>query len=255
MRSDVHHFIELLWGMTEKELRARYKYTIFGFLWLVINPVLQMLVIGSIFTFFMKEPIEHYFYHLFVGLLSWNFFSTSLTKATPSIVFERSLIKKAAFPTAVIPLSIVLSNAIHFAIALCLFLIPVTLLGTTTVMTASLMPFGLIMLLIFTVGLSLLTSALNVRYRDVNFFVQAVLIVWFYATPIVYSLSQIPDEITWLWMANPLVSITQILQWGTLGATPPSSAIFFANMVLIFLTCISGIYVFIRESKNFDDWV
>src|SRR5258706_14767777 len=123
MKRDIHHFWELLWGLTEKELRARYKYTVFGFLWLVANPILQMLVIGFVFTFFMKEPVIHYYYFLFIGLLVWNFFSLSLTKATPSIVFERALIKKAAFPRVVIPLSIILSNLIHFLFALVFYMI------------------------------------------------------------------------------------------------------------------------------------
>ncbi|MEK7801481.1 MAG: ABC transporter permease, partial [Pseudomonadota bacterium] len=88
--------------MTEKELRARYKHTVFGFVWLVVNPLLQMIIIGFVFTFFMKEPIKLYNYYLFIGLLVWNFFSLSLTKATPSIMFERALIKKSAFPRMVI---------------------------------------------------------------------------------------------------------------------------------------------------------
>src|SRR3989304_7521187 len=109
MRDDIIHFWDLLWGMTEKELRARYKNTVFGFLWILVNPILQMLVIGFIFAFFLKEPIEHYYFYLFAGLLIWNFFSLSLSKATPSIVYERNLIKKAVFPRSVIPLSIIVS--------------------------------------------------------------------------------------------------------------------------------------------------
>ena len=117
MRENVHRFTELLVAMTEKELRARYKHTVFGFFWLVANPVLQMLVIGFVFTFFMKEPIKNYYFYLFTGLLVWNFFSLSLTKTTPSIVFERALTKKAVFPRAVIPLSIILSNLVHLILA------------------------------------------------------------------------------------------------------------------------------------------
>ena len=97
MNSYTQHYIELLWGLTEKELRTRYKYTIFGFFWLVLNPIIQMVTIGFIFTFFVKESVEHYYYYLFIGLLFWNFFSTSLTKGAPVIVNERTLIKKAVF--------------------------------------------------------------------------------------------------------------------------------------------------------------
>ena len=249
------HFFELLFAMTEKELRARYKHTVFGFFWLVANPLLQMLIIGFVFTFFMKEPILHYNYYLFVGLLVWNFFSLSLNKATPSIVFERGLIKKSAFPREVIPLSILLSNAVHFLAALILFTIPVAFLGTLTSMSIVYILAGLLLLFIFTIGISLLTSALNVRFRDINFFVQAILIIWFYATPIVYSFSVIPYRFVWLWRLNPLTSVVQLLQHGFVAAPLPGPAMLSANILTTIVVCILGISLFRKESKNFDDWV
>ena len=255
MKGKTQHFLELLWGMTEKELRARHKYTVFGFLWLVANPILQMLIIGFIFTFFMKEPVTHYYYFLFIGLLVWNFFSLSLTKATPSIVFDRFLIKKAAFPRAVIPLSIILSNFIHFVLAFLLFLIPVLFLGTFPLFRIPLLLIAYCLLLIFTTGISLLTSALNVRYRDVNFFIQAILILWFYATPIVYSLSQMPRNLLWLWRFNPLTSVLQLFQHALLGAVPPGPAMLTSNIFVIIITFMLGIAVFKQESKTFDDWL
>lgn len=254
-RGDLQHFLELLLGMTEKELRARYKHTVFGFFWLVANPLLQMLVIGFVFTFFMKEPIAHYYHYLFTGLLVWNFFTLSLTKATPSIVFERSLIKKAAFPRSVIPLSIILSNVVHLIAAQALFLIPILFLGTLTWRSFPVLLAGYILLLSFTVGLSLLTSALNVRFRDVNFFVQAMIIVWFYATPIVYSFSVIPRGYIWLWRLNPMVSIIQLFQNAFTGYPLPGWGMVSANTALILITLILGIVVFAKESKNFDDWL
>ena len=241
--------------MTEKELRARYKYTVFGFLWLVANPILQMLVIGFIFMFFMKEPVEHYYYFLFIGLLVWNFFSLSLTKATPSIVFERSLIKKAYFPRAVIPLSIILSNFIHFVLAFLIFVIPVLFLGTLSVASIPYLLIAYCLLLMFTVGISLLTCALNVRFRDVNFFVQAILLLWFYATPIVYSLSQMPRDLLWIWRFNPMTSILQLFQHALLGAPAPGLAMLASNIAVMVTTTALGILVFRDESKTFDDWV
>jgi lipopolysaccharide transport system permease protein len=241
--------------MTEKELRARYKHTIFGFFWLVANPLLQMLVIGFVFTFFMKEPITNYYSYLFTGLLVWNFFSLSLTKATPSIVFERSLIKKAAFPRAVIPLSIIMSNLVHLVLAQALFLIPVLFLGTISL--ASIIPIiaAYILLVFFTVGFSLLACALNVRFRDINFFVQALLTIWFYATPIVYSFSIIPRQFIWLWRLNPMTSILQLFQHGFIAYPMPGPAMLTVNITVILFTLALGIWIFNRESKNFDDWV
>lgn len=249
------HFFELLWGMTEKELRARYKNTMFGFLWLVINPMIQMIVIGFIFTLFIRDPVEHYYFHLFTGLITWNFFSLSFTKTTPSILNERTLIKKAAFPRAVIPVSIILSNLINYFVALLLFLIPVSFLGRFTALSPVYFLAAFAMLACFTIGISLLTTALNVRYRDVNFFVQAILIVWFYATPIIYSLSQIPRELLWLWRLNPLTSIVQLMQHALIGAALPGPGMLMSNLAAISIITALGIITFQKESKNFDDWV
>jgi ABC-2 type transport system permease protein len=241
--------------MTERELRARYKHTVFGFFWLVANPLLQMLVIGFVFTFLLAQPVKNYYFFLFIGLLVWNFFSLSLSKTTPSIVYERSLIKKARFPHAVIPISIILSNFIHFLLAFLLYLIPVLFLGTISWISIPLVFVSFILLLTFAVGLSLLTTSLNVRFRDVNFFVSALLIIWFYATPIMYSLTMIPRPVLWLWRANPLTSILQLLQQALLGLPGPGPAMLASNVGVVFLTAVLGIYVFKKESKNFDDWL
>ncbi len=248
-------FSELLFLMTEKELRTRYKYTFFGFLWLVLNPVLQMILIGFVFSFFIKSPIENYYYYLFIGLLIWNFFSLSLSKTTPSIVWERNLIKKSYFPRAVIPLSIILSNLVHLLIAFVLFTISILFLLTPTISGVIYILLAFILLILFTVGISLLTSALNVRYRDVNFIVQAILIMWFYATPIIYDLSMIPSNFYWIWKFNPMTSILQLLQHGFLNMQLPEFGVLSFNIVIIFTIFLLGITAFNKESKNFDDWL
>lgn len=254
-KESIRHFLELLWSMTQKELQARYKHTVFGFFWLVANPLLQMMIIGFVFPLFVKEPVKHYSFFLFTGLLAWNFFSLSLAKTTPSIVFERSLIKKAQFPKAVIPLSIILSNLVNYFAAFVLFLIPLLFLGTLTVTSLLYFTFGLILLVVFTVGLSLLTSSLNARYRDVNFFVQAILIIWFYATPIIYSLSQIPNRLLWLWRFNPLTASIQLMQHALIGSALPGPAMTASNIIVLIIITTLGVLVFRNESKNFDDWL
>ncbi len=255
MSTNARHFFELLVAMTQKELQSRYKNTVFGFLWIVINPLLQMAVIGFIFTLFVKEPIHLYYYYLFIGLLIWNFFSLSLTKATPSIVYERPLIKKAVFPHAIVPLSIVVSNFIHFTAGLALFLIPVFIINGLSPQAFIYSLLAIVLLLLFTSGVSLLTSALNVRYRDVNFFVQALLIIWFYATPIVYSFTQLPKELLWLWRFNPLTAIVQLFQFALVGAPAPGTGMLVSNISAIIGIAILGLIVFRKESLTFDDWL
>ncbi len=254
-RKKIRLFFDLLAMMTEKELKARYKNTIFGFVWVFVNPLLQMLVIGSVFQFFIKQQVEYYFYYLFSGLIIWNFFTLSLTKATPSVVYERVLIKKAKFPVAVIPLSIILSNFVHFLLSLLIFIVPVLFIGTFSFTNIPYLFLGIILLLMFTSGLGLFTTALNVKYRDVYFFVQALILVWFYATPIVFTLSFIPREYVWLWFFNPLTVIIQLFQYALLGGVFPSTAIMLWNGLIILAVSCIGYSIFNRQSNSFDDLV
>jgi ABC-2 type transport system permease protein len=249
------HFLELLMEMTKRELVARYKNTLFGFLWVVVNPLLQMFVIGFVFKFFTKEPIENYYYYLLVGLLVWNFFSLSLSKATPSIVNERNLIKKAKFEREVIPISIILANFIHLILAFLILLVPILMVGIISINNIPRLILGIFYLFTFTSGLSLLTSSLNVRFRDVNFFVQSILIIWFYATPIVYTIKIIPYSLMWIWRLNPMTSIVQLFQNSFVSAPPPGIGMLLSNTAVIIFISIIGIWEFKKENKNFDDWL
>ena len=249
------YFFELLLIMTQKELQTRYKNTLLGFLWLVLNPLVQMIIIGTVFTFFIKQPIKDYYFFLFLGLLPWNFLFLSLTKTTPCIVYERNLIKKARFPKIVIPLSIALSNFFHFLVAILLFFIPLLILKTIKFPEILFVLPAISLLFLFTIGLSLITSTLNVRYRDINLFVQTLLLVWFYATPILYSLSLIPTHLVFLWSLNPLVIILQTLRFSLLDFPPPSLMVILINGLSIVAIFVIGLYIFQKESKNFDDWI
>jgi ABC-2 type transport system permease protein len=254
-RDEMRYFFDLLFEMTGKELKARYKNTVFGFLWVVVNPLLQMLVIGFVFRFFIKDPIDNYYLYLLVGLLVWNFFSLSLNKVAPCIVNERSLVKKAKFPREVIPLSIILSNFIHLLIAFGVLLVPVIYAGVLVLDNLPGMLLAVTLLLMFTTGFGLLISALNVRFRDISFFVSAGLIVWFYATPIVYSISVIPYRLIWLWRLNPMTAIIQFFQNALVSAPKPGIGMFISNTLIILFVFYLGIKVFKKESKDFDDWV
>jgi len=252
-------FWELTLEMTKNDIKARYKNAVFGFLWIFLNPLLQMLIIGLIFQNFIKIPLTNYFIFLFAGLLPWNFFSYSLTKATPSFVFERNLIQKAKFPRAAIPLSIVFSNFFHFIISLLLFII-FLLFTNQLLLFSSLIKicffFGsLIWIFIFTSSLSLLSSTLNVKYRDINFLVQALVILWFYATPVIYSLQILPERYLVFFQINPLAYPFEMLRFSLIASFLPHIKIFLANFISSLLVIFLGIFFFKKESKNFSDWL
>ncbi len=249
------HYWELLLAMTEREIKARYKYAVLGFLWIILNPILQMITIGTVFSFVFKTAIADYFLFLFSGLLVWNYFSMSLLKTTPGIVFELSLIEKAKFPREVIVLSIILSNLFHTLIGFGLFVGVLIVMGKITFWKLVFLPVLLVWTTALLAGLSLFCSALNVKYRDVNFFVQAFVQLLFYATPIVYSITALPIRFQNILELNPLTSMLELYQWVLLNKTFPNPSSILISILITLIALLIGVIVFKKEALFFDDWI
>lgn len=250
---NIRYYLDLLWAMSEREVKGRYKRAFFGFLWVILNPVLQMVVIGMVLSFFIKIP--NYFTFLFIGLLPWQFFSLSLSKATPSFVNERSLLQKAKFPLETIPLSIVLANFFHMLIAFSLLLPILFISGHWPGISVFLVVPILIWLFIVTTGLCILSSSLNVRFRDIAFFVQTLLTLGFYATPIIYSLGSIPTYLQVFMALNPLAAIFELLHAVLLGVGHVSSTVLTINIVVTIFIVILAWFVFRKHARYFVDWL
>lgn len=248
-------WLEFVLALTEKEIKARYKMAIFGFLWIFLNPLLQMAVMGFIFQFFVPIKTTNYFEFLFPGLLAWNFFSYTITKNTPMYINERALVQKAKFPREAIVISVILSNLFHFLIALAMFVVwEALVVHELHWWRWWLLPGIMIWLAILTTGLSLIFSSLNVKWRDINFGVQAMMPLWFYATPVVYSLDLLPNWLSqWLYL-NPMTAIMEMLRWTTLGLSLNWMSVGWSLLVTLVIFVI-GVYVFKKESPFFDDWV
>lgn len=245
--------------MTEKEIKSRYKNAVLGFLWILLNPLLQMLIIGLVFQKLIKTPISNYFLFLFPGLLLWNFVSYSLTKATPSIVYERDLIQKANFHREAIPLSIIFSNFFNLLISLFLFIIYLFISNNYEVLISPLswlyLFLSLFWVLSFTCGLSLLAASLNVKYRDVNFIIQALSALWFYATPVIFSLNILPTNYLFLFRLNPIVYPFEMIRSSLISTPLPEVNVLIFNLLISFFIILLGILVFRKENKYFSDWL
>jgi ABC-type polysaccharide/polyol phosphate export permease len=252
--------------MTEKEIKVRYKRTILGFLWVILNPLLQMIVMGFIFQYFVPVKVDNYFMFLLPGLLLWNFFSMSINKAVSSFVDERDLITKANFPRENIVLSIILSNFIHNLVTI-LIVIVLLLVDKITIKTDSLaliLHYSLTLLwiipllmwqLIVTSGISLLVASLNVKYRDIAFLIPLILQLWFYATPIVYTLQLLPSSLQQIAYLNPMTGVIElfrlILQQMPIAHTEGIYISFGTGALFVML----GFFAFHKESPWFDDWL
>jgi len=260
------HWLNFLLAMTEKEIKVRYKRAWLGFLWVLLNPLLQMLIMGLIFQFFVPVEIDNYFLFLFAGLLPWNFFAQSLSKAAPAFFHERNLIKKANFSREVIVFSIVLANFFHFLVSLCLLIVILVAdkifleayglwqLANYLVSMWPLIP-AILALLIFTLFFSLLVATLNVRFRDINFITQLALNLWFYATPVIYTLQLLPPIIWPLFYLNPLTLIVELFHQALLSQPLALTQLITVSLVIIILIVYWAVLLFNRENKDFDDWL
>src|SRR4030043_1972727 len=150
-----HQYFDLLFAMTEKEIKARYKNAFFGFLWMFLNPLFQMLIIGFVFQYVTKVSIPNYFVFLFAGLLPWNFFSYTITKNTPLMVYERALLQKAKFPRETLILAMVLANAFHLIISIGLMIPILLIIGRFQLINFLLLPIAMVWIILVTTGFSL----------------------------------------------------------------------------------------------------
>ncbi len=249
------HWLDFLVAMTEKEIKARYKHAVLGFLWMFLNPLLQMLIIGFVFQFFVPIDADNYFLFLLSGLLPWNFFAMTVQKNTPMFFYERNLIKKAVFPRETIILSIVLSNLFHLLISIALLLVFIILVLGLNAINLGWLLIGLGWLLLITTSLSLLLSTWHVKFRDINFMVQAGMPLWFYLTPVIYNLELVPMKWRdWLYL-NPLAPIVEIFRFGLLGYKPDSYQRYIPALVMTVIITFLSAKIFNKQSPEFDDWM
>lgn len=212
---------EVLVNLTRKELKVKYKSSVLGIFWSMLNPLLYLVVFYVVFTKFLKSDIPDFWAYLLSGLLAWTLFSTGLAGATGSVVGNASLVTKVAFPREILPLSTIGSSLVNFSFQF-LVLIAVFLVFAYRFMGPAvlLLPLALAVLLVFTVAMGFATSALNTRYRDTGHLVELALLAWFWLTPVIYPASlvlQNGQTAFRVYQLNPLVPITLAFQRALYG--------------------------------------
>ncbi len=181
---------DLIYNLALKDFKVRYRSATLGFLWMLLNPILQMLVLSLVFSFIVKIPVDVPFpIFLLCGLLPWNFMSMTLGVGASSLVNERNLVKKLYFPREIIPISVAAGHFINFLIALALFMpVPLFLLNSWS-WALLYLPLPILLLALFTVSITSLATLSDAFFRDTRFIVEALLMIWFYATPVFYPVS------------------------------------------------------------------
>lgn len=244
--------------MVGREVKARYKQSVLGYLWVIVNPLAQMLVMSFAFSLVLRIPTNAasnipYSIFLFVALLPWTLFANSLSSATSSLVNSSSLITKIYFPRTILVLSTILAKIIDFLFA-------------TTVLIAYMLfyhipvnqnilwiiPLFLIQQL-FTFGLSLFLAAANLLYRDIQYLLNLVLTLWLYVTPVIYPVDVVPENLRIVFQLNPMAIIINAYRQTILGGGLPNFTSLFISLCLSLAVFLFGLSYFKSREKIFAD--
>jgi lipopolysaccharide transport system permease protein len=254
----VWEYRELLYFLTWRDITVRYKQTILGAAWSILQPFLTMIVFSIFFGNMAGLASDGSPYPIFsyTALVPWFFFSTSLTQSSNSLVGNSQLIKKVFFPRLAIPISNVLSPLVDMALAFVVLLLMMPFYGIWPTINFIWLPFFTLLAFITALGVGLWFSALNVEYRDVRYIVPFLSQFWMFASPVVYSSSSIKNP--WLQMIygiNPMAGVIDGFRWAILGKTSAPGPIIWVSLVVALVILVSGAFYFRRMEHNFADVV
>ncbi|MGH9620102.1 MAG: ABC transporter permease, partial [Bryobacteraceae bacterium] len=253
---DVYRYRELIWALALKELKIRYKRSVLGFMWALLNPLLLMVVLTLVFSNILRASVPHYAVFMLSGLLPWMFFAQSLAYSAESVVGNAALITKVRVPKSVFPVAAVVSNMINLLLSFIPLLLIVPATGMSFFWTWVYLPVAFIALSLFTLGASFFFATANVYYRDITHIVQVVLNVWFYLTPIIYLETQFPTAYRWVFKLNPIVYVLHGFQLSIYGANGqygllPQMPSIIASFICGFASLIIGFWIFKRYQDEF----
>lgn len=249
---ELWEYREMVASLVKRDLKSRYKGSVLGFLWMFLNPLLQLAVYTVVFSTIMRMGIDKFYLFLFVALVPWLFFSTCLSAGTTVIFSQQDMVKKIYFPREVLPLSFTISQFVNMLLSFLVIFIVVLCSGITISLQALLyLPLVMLIEFILALGVTYLVSALNVYFRDLEHILGILSMAWMYLTPIIYPMDMVPEQFTKFFYLNPMTSITiayrDILYY---GQKPHMDTLSHAAMMGI-LTLLAGQLTFGRLQRHF----
>jgi len=248
---------ELLYFLTWRDIKVRYKQTALGAAWAIIQPVFTMVVFSLFFGRLAKMPSDGIPYPIFAyaALVPWTFFASSLSQSSNSLVGSANLIKKVYFPRLAIPISTVLSEVIDFFLAFVVLLGMMLYYGITPSANVFYLPLFLLLALVTALGVGLWLSAMNVQYRDVRYVVPFIAQFWMFATPIAYPSSLLPEPWRTVYGINPMAGVVEGFRWALLGTNTAPGLMVGVSSLAASLILVTGAFYFRRMEKTFADVV
>lgn len=246
---------ELISIFVWRDLKVRYKQTVIGALWAVIQPFMTMVIFSIFFGGLAKVPSDSIPYPIFsyAALVPWTFFANSINQASNSLVNNADMIKKIYFPRLTMPLAAMLSGLVDFALAFVILLGMMFYYGFMPTVNILWFPCFLLLTMMTAMGVSLWLAAMNVQFRDVRYMVPFITQIWLFATPVAYSSSMLSEPWRTLYGINPMVGVVEGFRWALLGTNTAPGPIVLVSFVVSFVVFISGLYYFRRIERVFAD--
>lgn len=208
--NEIYAYREMIFSLVRKELRGRYKGSVLGFMWTFINPLLQLLVYTMVFSLIMKSGIEKYYLFLFVALVPWIFFSSSLTGGATCILGSADMVKKIYFPREVMPISYVTSSFINMVLSFAVVFLVLIFTNYGFNLRALLyLPLIMAVEYLLALGMVLLVSALTVYFRDLAYILNIITMAWQFLTPVMYASDMVPENLMGIWKLNPMTPVIE----------------------------------------------
>ena len=248
---------ELLYFLTWRDLKVRYKQTALGAAWAVIQPLFMMLVFSLFFGRLAGVPSDGIPYPVFTfcALLPWQLFAHALTESSNSLVGNQNLITKVYFPRLVVPMSAVLGGLVDFAIAFVILLGMLAFYGLVPGRQILALPAFVLLAVMTALAVGLWLSALNVQYRDVRYTINFLVQFWLFATPVAYPSSIIPAQWRVVYGLNPMVGVVEGFRWSLLGKPESPSAVVLVSTIVVVTLLVGGVFYFRRMEQQFADVV
>jgi lipopolysaccharide transport system permease protein len=253
---ELWHYRELLYFLLWRELKVRYKQTVIGGAWAVLQPLGTMVVFSLVFDRLLQVSAGGVAYPVFsyVALLPWIFFSNAITRAANSLVQDPSLLSKVYFPRIALPLASESVMLVDFAIAFVILGGMMAFYGVVPGLAVVSLPFFLLLACLAALGVGLWLSAANVKYRDINYVTPFVVQAWLFLTPVAYSASVVPEAWRTVYGLNPMVGVVEGFRWALLGTAIDPGAVIASTAVALVL-CATGLLYFRRVEHAFADVV
>ncbi len=256
MKVNLENIYEYRWLamlLAAKEVKIKYKSALLGWAWSFLNPLVLMVIFSFVFTFIMKVGVEKFPVFLLTALLPWFFTSFSLSQAVVLIVDNASLLKKAYFPYEVIPFSAMIANLVNFVISLFVLFVFLLYFHCYPTVYWCFLPLVVVTQSIFVLGICLAAAAMHTMFRDVKYIIEMILLVWFYASPIFYPLSFVPEKIRFVFYLNPMSLFIVLYRDILLYGNKPDMRIFLITIIVSLFCCIIGNLIFSHYKKFFVD--